>query len=209
MKKILVLGATGRTGTIVVRNALAKGYEVRAFFRDPLKFDLVHNNLTVKVGDARNKDDLIDAMHGQDAVISTLGSTRVEDELKTRSSEAIVAAMRQTNVKRLIAMETFLAYPDLKYDWTLQFFSFFLKQTLADIRKGLENLTSADDLDWTILFPTRLRDGDKTDKYRLVNPDEEPLNLFNSTIRADVADYLLKIIDEPVTYKKSYLLTSF
>jgi uncharacterized protein YbjT (DUF2867 family) len=69
---ILVLGAAGKTGREVLAQSLAAGHTVTAFVRDPEKLD--RTDVAVAVGDARSVDDLGEALRGQDAVISTLGS---------------------------------------------------------------------------------------------------------------------------------------
>ena len=69
---ILILGASGKTGRQVLDRAVDAGNTVTAFVRDPQKLD--RNDVAVATGDARNVDDLREALRGQDAVISTLGT---------------------------------------------------------------------------------------------------------------------------------------
>ena len=49
--KILVFGATGKTGKLVVQQALENGFEVTAFVRDPVKMMITHHKLTIAKGD--------------------------------------------------------------------------------------------------------------------------------------------------------------
>jgi nucleoside-diphosphate-sugar epimerase len=48
--KIIVFGATGKTGLQVVRQALDAGHEVTAFVRDPARLQIHHPHLRVAVG---------------------------------------------------------------------------------------------------------------------------------------------------------------
>jgi putative NADH-flavin reductase len=73
--KLLVLGASGKTGSEVVRQALDAGHEVTAFVRDRAKLSITDAGLRVSTGDAMSFDDLRSALQGQDAVISTLGAS--------------------------------------------------------------------------------------------------------------------------------------
>ena len=69
---LLVLGATGRTGRLVVEHALAAGHTVIALVRSPEKLTNGSSNLRVVRGSATDKSDLARALEGADAVISTL-----------------------------------------------------------------------------------------------------------------------------------------
>lgn len=71
---LLVLGATGKTGRLVVAQALEAGHKVTAFVRTAGKLS-PRSGLTVIVGDAENPEQLQAAAKGQDAVISALGHT--------------------------------------------------------------------------------------------------------------------------------------
>ena len=67
--KILVLGATGRTGKFLVEYALKKGYQVNCLVRDSSRIQSVPNH-TIFQGNPINKDDLSMAVKGCSAVIS-------------------------------------------------------------------------------------------------------------------------------------------
>lgn len=71
---LVVLGASGRTGRLVVEQALAAGHLVTALVRSPEKLTLRHPKLRVVVGDATDSSALSRALEGAVAVISTLGS---------------------------------------------------------------------------------------------------------------------------------------
>jgi uncharacterized protein len=60
---ITVLGATGRTGREIVRQALARGHHVTAVARDPSSLALDGERLPAVAGDVRNPSSL--SLHGQ------------------------------------------------------------------------------------------------------------------------------------------------
>jgi putative NADH-flavin reductase len=71
--KLLVLGASGKTGALVVERALAKGHQVVVLVRDSTK--LHGNGHQVITGDATVPGDVLGAVEGTDAVIDTIGGT--------------------------------------------------------------------------------------------------------------------------------------
>lgn len=74
--KLLVLGATGKTGREVVTRALAAGHTVTAFVRNPAKLP-TRDHLIAFVGNAEDSAQVRAAATGQDAVISALGHTSI------------------------------------------------------------------------------------------------------------------------------------
>ena len=74
--KILVLGATGRTGSLFTRKALEQGHTVTAYVRNPDKALALlgaHQNLTIVPGTLDDAEQLAAASSGQDVMISILG----------------------------------------------------------------------------------------------------------------------------------------
>jgi putative NADH-flavin reductase len=71
--KLLIFGASGKTGRQLVDQALAQGHAVTAFVRSTAKFKLKHPNLQVVHGDILNYDAVERAVFGQDAALSALG----------------------------------------------------------------------------------------------------------------------------------------
>jgi nucleoside-diphosphate-sugar epimerase len=128
--KILVLGATGRTGRLVVEQALAAEHTVTAFARDPSKLKLRNDRLTIVNGDAHNVDDLSAALKGQDAVINTIGGG--ERKLITSTTEALVEAMQKSGVKRVVAMSTFIATPNFMPSGVMRLFPRLVRGMAAD-----------------------------------------------------------------------------
>ena len=72
--RLLVFGASGRTGRLLVRQALDQGQVVTAFARDPARVRLTHANLRTVRGDVLEPDTVRTAVAGQDAVLSALGT---------------------------------------------------------------------------------------------------------------------------------------
>lgn len=73
--KVLVAGATGQTGRLIVSELLASGYAVRALVRDTAKGrQVLGDKVELVQGDIKDPATLADAFAGTDAVISAVGA---------------------------------------------------------------------------------------------------------------------------------------
>ncbi len=205
VKHIVILGAAGRTGMLLVEAALKAGYKVTAFVRKGEQVES-KENLVVIEGDARKTEDLEFALGGQDAVISTLGSNKLKDDLITESTNALIKAMHANNVKRVIMMSSFLASGQLKMN-PLSWILAKLSAALVGDKQGGEELLKSSDLDWTILYATRLGDGPATGKVRIVTADEK-VSAANGIDRADVVQFMMEILNDTEHMRRSVLITT-
>ena len=74
---VLVAGATGRTGQLVVRELAAAGYRVRALVRDADRArPVLGDRVDYAAGDVRQRATIDAALKGVRYVISTVGATR-------------------------------------------------------------------------------------------------------------------------------------
>jgi len=72
--KVLILGATGRTGREIVAQATEHAYTVTVLVRCPERLDAVDSKIRVLKGDVTDDGTaLTAAVAGQDVVISALG----------------------------------------------------------------------------------------------------------------------------------------
>ena len=71
---VLVVGATGSIGRLVVEEAIRQGFTVRALVRDPAKARGLPSEARVIVGDVTRPETLADAVDGVGAIVFTLGS---------------------------------------------------------------------------------------------------------------------------------------
>ena len=199
--KIIVFGATGGTGKLIVTQALAKGHSVTAFVRTPegLPQD---PHLRVIQGDVFDFGAVVDAVRGHRAVLSALGGrTRKKEDVLARAMPHILEGMRQEYVNRLIVLGAAGAHKDYgRYQnalttlvwWTAK--KTALKYPFID-QAAQERLIAASDLDYTIVRAPRLMDGPFTGKYRVL-PDALPPGALRIN-RADVADFMLQQLTDP------------
>jgi uncharacterized protein YbjT (DUF2867 family) len=71
---VLVVGATGSIGRLVVDEAIRQGHSVRALARDPSKARKLRPEAQVVVGDVTRPQTLSSAVDDVDAIVFTLGS---------------------------------------------------------------------------------------------------------------------------------------
>ncbi len=108
IKSILILGATGRTGRLVVDQALRQGFDVTALVRHPEKLGawLNHPNLEVLKGDVLNYPDIFNAVQGNDAVVSALGRDRRKDAILDKGTANIIRAIEHSRVKKFVCLSS-------------------------------------------------------------------------------------------------------
>src|SRR4029077_8560500 len=102
---IVVLGATGGTGRLVVEQALAAGHTVTALVRSPEKVAARNPNLDVVAGQATGPSAVARVLDGADALISTRGGG---GSVISDSTRAIVEAAHRAGVKRVVLLSSFL-----------------------------------------------------------------------------------------------------
>src|SRR5207247_10952209 len=68
--KLVVLGATGRTGVEIVRQAIERGHAVTVVVRSPDPLRAFNGRVSVQQGDLLNRDALEQLIRGHDAVVS-------------------------------------------------------------------------------------------------------------------------------------------
>ena len=191
--KIALFGATGKTGTLVLANLLSKSHTVTALVRNPAKIMIASPHLKLIQGDALILADVERAVEGCDAVISVLGLPSLKPStLLTVSAGNIAAAMKTKGVKRVIYMGSAGILNEMG-GLPGMFIGFILRNALKDHR-GAYDVLRASPLEWTVLRPLSLTDGDATGRYR-TTVTGLPKN-GRSISRADVADFIVKTLEQ-------------
>lgn len=195
--KILIFGATGKTGMEAVKQALEKGHDVVAFVRDPQKMTITHEKLSLVKGDVTDVNVVESAVEGVDGVIVALGASAdmQADIVLAQGTANIIDAMKQHGIKRLVIQSS---YPMSGYEDGIEFLKQvgmgeeqinMMKPVLDDKRKQIEAVLQSG-LEFVVVKPMMLTDEAKTGKYRV---DENlAVKPGDKISRADVADFMLK-----------------
>jgi putative NADH-flavin reductase len=200
--KISIFGASGATGTLLTERCLGAGYEVTALLRAPATFAF-RDRVRVIEGNAFDAAKVGQTVEGADVVLSALGarSLKKEDVLE-RAVPLIITAMRETGVRRIIALgsagalESSLDKQPAWRRWFVQniVYNTFLKWPVASQVAQWKTL-SASGMDWTMVMPPMLTNGPARGKYRV---DGEALPRHGMRIsRGDVADFMMRQIVNP------------
>lgn len=202
--KIAVYGASGRTGSAIVAEALSRGHQVLGIGRDPTSIAQQHQRLSVAAGDILDTAGTADLIEGYDVVINAVrGPTDPNDperSVAARSARSLVSALRNLGdeAPRMIMMGggSSLEPGDGYEQWED-------RPLAAAHRAALEYLRTVTDVRWTTLSPPwggMLRNGRvRTGKYRvggdviLRTPDGE----FATISLDDFAVAMLDEIEEP------------
>ena len=196
-RTMLILGASGRTGRLLVERALGHGHRVTALVRSGSAFLIEHPNLRVVTGDVLRPDTLPDALAGCDLVISLVAPRpRKSGDVYTEGMRNLANAAIAAGVSRLIAVSAegagvnSSALP-LGYRFVRRIpVVSRLYPAIALMESGL---TARDDLDWTVVRPAILTNRTPAGTYRVVEGSVVPGGL--SISRADLAAFLLDVAE--------------
>jgi putative NADH-flavin reductase len=191
--RLLILGATGGIGQFLVRYALKRGHDVTAFVRSPQKITLTHERLRVIQGNLLDAGQLAKVMAGHDAVLSAFGPLILgPTTMRTVFGRAVAQAMRVSGVKRILLVSSAFLFSEMFFFGRVLRGILFGNVVVDDA--GMELAISRDYLDWTIVRPPRLTNGDLTRNIRVM---DDRLPAGGMTIsRADVADFMLHEVEE-------------
>ncbi|KAF9366238.1 hypothetical protein BGX34_004927 [Mortierella sp. NVP85] len=210
-KYLLVLGANGRTGIELVKQGLERNYRVTAFVRDDKSFledsSLRKNqNLLIVRGSPTSQIDVDRVVEGQDVVVNVIGARLMSNDTTIGSHSQVILnnALKKHGVRRLIVVTSYgcLGLRNYLVNTKRLFSRVFMTGILKD-KVLQEDIVQRDSefLDWTIVRPITLKDGDLSEKYWVSNDELPKANKVKILSRKDLAHYLLTIINRPQEYK--------
>jgi putative NADH-flavin reductase len=198
--KLTVFGASGGTGTQLVRQALERGHEVTAVVRDPARLAVpAHDRLRVVTADVMDPAAIQPAVAEADAVVSALGHRDTGPTTVCQDgARSIIEAMTKSGVRRFLMVSAagmvtdtgdgpvtrYVAKPILQR---------ILRHGFADMGRAEEEVRDSA-LDWTIVRPPRLIDKEGTGRYRTAVDLNVRRGLQIS--RADLAAGILALIPD-------------
>lgn len=196
--RLLILGATGRTGRDLLEQALALRHDVTAFARRPAALAAYGSRLRVVPGDITDRSSGAPAVAGEEAVVSALGSRTLRPSTVLSTGIGYVLdAMREHRIRRLVCMSA-LGVGETRgqlgpvYNRVL--IPLRLRHSFAE-KERLEARIRASETEWTIVRPGALTSGPARGRYRTALPDVRPPP-FARFSRADVAGFMLREVVE-------------
>lgn len=161
--KLAIFGGTGKTGQLLVKQALERGHEVVALARTPSKLAIQKENLTVLEGDILDVESVEKTVRGADAIVSVLGpSNNKPDLMITKGTENILGAMKKHNVQRIvISAGAGVRDPNDKPKLLDNIFGFLLnlisKNAVEDMKQTVQRIRDSD-RDWVVVRVPMLTD---------------------------------------------------
>lgn len=198
VKKVLVTGATGFTGSFVTRELHKAGYEVFCFVRKASDTSpLLGYCIGYGEGDLNDPASLIKALKGKDALVNVAS-------IGFGHGPSIVNTCREAGVKRAIFFSTTAIFTTLE-------------TKSRQNRLKAERAIMGSDLDYTIFRPTMIygtpRDRNMVRLIRFLDrfpviPVFGPGTALQQPVYVnDLAMSVVKSIEAPKTYRKAYNLS--
>lgn len=164
--KILVFGATGKTGILVTQLLLENNHTVSAYVRNPNKLNLRLPNLQIIEGSIEDTKKMTETMMGHDAVISCIGSPSLRTAPGQHDfGKHISSAMKACSIKRIIYMASAGVHREIKGIPGI-IAQLVLKNVLIDHTAAIAYFMTKD-FDYTILRPMQLTNGPLTQRYKV------------------------------------------
>ncbi len=203
--KILILGASGRTGKLLVKEALRRGHLLHALVRNPEKMKGYGADLTLFTGTPYRLEDIPLAMKGCEAVLSVLNLSRKSDfpwaplispkDFLSVSIRHVVQSMQQEGLTRLIVVSAWGVGDSRKEipGWFRWFIEHSHIQYPYQDHAVQETILQSSTLQWTIVRPAGLTNSLKHQEIQVSFQGQPPPTLTIS--RSNVANFLLDTLE--------------
>lgn len=194
--KIGVIGATGKAGSLITKEAVNRGHEVTAIVRNASKVD----NKDVKVLEKDIFDLVASDLEGFDAIVNAFNSAPGEETLHIEAGDKLIGLLKNTSNTRLIVVggagSLFVdEEKTVRLVETPDFPEAYIP-TASNMLKNLLVLEKTEDLNWTYISPSAFFDpqGERTGSY-VAGKDHLLANAKGDSY-ISFADYAIAVIDE-------------
>jgi len=217
--RVLILGATGAAGVLLIQEALAASHTVIVYARSPDKLpeETKENpSVIIRKGELDDREALSSAMKNVDAILSALGPSVSRGPLHpkgtplARAYSLIIELMKTHGVRRLLALGTAsITDPNDKFSLrmsTLVTGVAILAHTAYEdvVAIGKTIRTQGDNLDWTIVrVPILTGSDDKNFVAGYVGDGKTGVWLT----RAGFASFVVQELENNEWVKKAPLIT--
>ncbi len=215
--RILLLGATGRTGRLLLKQALQRGHEVIVLVRDRHKISFTDPNLKVMQGHPADRTCLDTAMKGCDAVLSTLNISRYNDfpwtplrtpkDFLSNVMTQLIPLCEAHKIKRVIFTSAW-GVGDTEKDMPGWFRWLVKKSNLRYPYQDLyrtEELVKKTSLEWTAVRPVVLLSSKKISPPRISKENIPVPSLFIN--RASVASFILDALEQNLCVRETPVIS--
>jgi putative NADH-flavin reductase len=193
-KKIAVVAASGRVGSLVVAEAVRRGFDVTAIARSDNRTQAQH----FLQGDALALTR--EQLEGFDAVVDAVGGwTEDTLHLVPDAVEHLAKVLAGTNVRLLVVGGAGSLFVNPEHTMTLAQTPDFpdaFKGVASEAQRSLDFLRTCDNVRWTYVSPAAdfQAEGERTGEYTLAGEELTPNAKGESVI--SYADYAIAMVDE-------------
>ena len=192
---VVIFGATGQTGRLLVERAVSAGHVVTAFVRNPASLNAPRDSVRIVLGDVLDPTAVDRAVADQQAVLVALGTAirRGSPQVLPQGIRHILDAMERHGVRRIVVLSAAGALHERAGSVVgtvgLMLARAYLPRVYAEHRMMLGELRKRE-LDWIAVRPVILTKGPYTGRYR-VSVEGIPRGGYRIS-REDVADFMIR-----------------
>ncbi len=151
-QRIVLYGATGKTGEHLIKEALNREYNVKAIAYDVNKVSVTHPNLEVVYGHMISKDEIEECVKGHDIVIAVHEPLSIYPNGHVKSIRSIIDGAKSAGINKLVI----IAHPVYKpIENTMEFYDSWKPMTRAQ-HEALKLLQQERCLNWAYIYSPEL-----------------------------------------------------
>jgi putative NADH-flavin reductase len=193
--KVVLFGATGKSGSRLMKELITRGHQVTAVARDVSKLPAMAG-VTVKQDDLSDVGHTADVVRGADAVISAYAPPADDTDALIGVTQRQVKAVRDAGVDRLLVVGgagglevapgvSLIASGHLPDAWL----------PIANSHVKALDVLQQSDVDWTYVAPAAyFEPGTRTGKFR--TGKDELVTAASGESRISMEDYAIAMVDE-------------
>jgi len=191
---ILIAGASSQPGQKLIPMLIQKGYQVRAFTRDPHKLEFARSlGVEVFEGDIRQPDTLLRACEGAEAVVSSvtgIGENLIQ-EVDEAGNRSLMESAERSGVKRFVFVSAYSAALNHPVDFFRS--KYWTEEHLKSLR-----------MEYTVLRPTAFmeswcapigRQVLSEQAVTILGSGKNPINFISAE---DVAKFIVLALEYPL-----------
>lgn len=192
---VVVYGATGKSGSRILKELVSRGHKVTAAVRNTSKFDS-KNGVTVRQDDLSDVNKTAEVIAGADAVVSAYAPPQDDTEALVGVTKRQIAAVQKAGKARLIVVG---GAGGLEVAPGVSLIdSGHLPEAYLPIAKSHVNalkVLQGSNVDWTYFAPAGFFEpGERTGKFRLGK--NELISNDKGESRISMEDYAIALVDE-------------
>jgi putative NADH-flavin reductase len=206
--RLCIFGASGRTGSALIRQALGRGHSVTAFYRSDSRAS-PPPDVNIVWGDLFCRGDIDRAVRDADAVVCLYGQRPPRyHTLFSPVTADVIEAMKAHGARRLLFISDVLTGSGcFKHSLFATAMHWLIRKrhpALAQDRVQQEDLVEESGLKWTIIKTPRLTAGPRTGKYRI--GANLKVKVFSRVSREDLSAAILDQLDSAEFVGKQVVL---